>query len=267
MKKLNILLILIVFCSFPLMAQQHLMGKKVYTDVPFIGLKVGTNYTWMNYSTSDLADATFNKKFRLIGGIFVEIPVYEGFSISPEIIYAERGSSQSYGTWDTTTVNYEIVARYIDLRVQLAYTFFRESVVSPYIFATPCLGYNFNGKLTWQESKYNTQTYTTDIVSDETLPMGRANMAALNFSAAVGGGLRFNIRIDKSMLVIKFDAAYSFGLSDTFSQMEHNGSAESQNSQAYLIDGYRKYSGIEAFVSIALPLINSSSSPLCRGWR
>ena len=65
---------------------------------------------------------------------------------------------------------------------------------------------------------------------------------------------RFNFNFNKFSMLMKIEAAYNYGIMDTFSKMEHDGTTPPVNVNAYNTTGKRLTRGLECCISIGIPL-------------
>ena len=70
--------------------------------------------------------------------------------------------------------------------------------------------------------------------------------------ALVGAGFRVNIPFPHFTMVLKLDATYNLGLSDTFSKQEHDETAVPTNVHAYNHQGARYLRGLELNIGIGI---------------
>jgi hypothetical protein len=90
-------------------------------------------------------------------GIYVEIPLLNGFSVQPGLNYLEKGFRVRVSTEDFNLGNVPVVAgveaiprlRYIEMPLLLKYTY-GEGLVRPYIFAGPHFSYAMDGVIDYR---------------------------------------------------------------------------------------------------------------------
>ena len=90
-------------------------------------------------------------------------------------------------------------------------------------------------------------------------------MAQYDFGALAGAGLRFTMTFPRFSLVVKMEAGYYLGFNDTYSEAEHNDQAPAINVNAYNINGVRNNRGLEAAITVALPL-KFAPGDACSHW-
>lgn len=264
MKKIFLLAVCFVCLVGNLVAQDGLVfnkfqkkGDKDRSKAVVIGLKGGLNMANMVFTDKALSDLDENIVFRPIGGVFVEIPVMGGLSLAPELMIVGRGTDKSYvareeqeqNITDVIT-NYSIESFYIDFRIPVIYRFVISDWFNPYIFAAPDAGFLLGGNISLNKMQNGT------VLEEESMSVeiGKANMKTFTMGVVAGVGLRFNMDFQRFSLVWKIEAAYNCGFIDTYSSMEKDDSAISGNVNAYNVTGHRYNRGIEALISIGLPL-------------
>jgi hypothetical protein len=124
------------------------------------GLKAGIMSA--NMVTSG-ADVEWSAVWRPAGGVFVNIPLGEWFSIQPELIYGSKGAKYSL-TDGTTIFTATVAAPYIDLPVLLKMTLPTGSKdgVRPCLFAGPSLGFKIGDGKMKTDITYGGQSQTTE---------------------------------------------------------------------------------------------------------
>lgn len=99
----------------------------------------------------------------------------------------------------------------------------------------------------------------------QTVAVDSSNMAPYDYGVTAGAGLRFTLNLQAFKMVVKLEGGYHLGLRDTWSAQEHNDMAQAVNVNAYNIKGERLNRGIEAALTIAIPL-DFHSSDDCFYW-
>ncbi len=131
-----------------------------------VGLKAGLN--GYDFGGDDSFEE-YGTKFGLHGGVLVNIPVSEKFSVQPEVLYSDEGARYSdagyVAKFNFTYINIPVLAR-----LSFASGF--------YVEAGPQVGFLASAK---QKVKYEGETANNDI-KDE--------FKSINFSVAAGAGYR-----------------------------------------------------------------------------
>lgn len=212
-----------------------------------IGIKGGVNMPQMSYlGNKPLSRLDQNWYFTPMGGLFVEIPVGSALIIAPEAVYVQRGTDIEYEHISGTMVHYTMNVSYADLRLPFELRLPLSRYFQPYLVAGAEGGMRLFGKIH--------MIRTVHVEMDESIDVGDANMGLIH--AGVFGGLGFRSRFNLGAMgmVVKLSASYHHGLLDTYSKMEKEGTADPVNINAYHITGSRLPRGIEAALSIAIPL-------------
>ena len=217
-----------------------------------MGVKGGMNYCKMFY-TDDNLEITHDFSMRPSGGLYIEIPVLRFFSISPEFMFIQRGTKTTYVYDKDITVDYKLNARYFDFRVPFQFYWLLSNSFKPYAFVAPDFGYVLGGKITVDQPKLKELPHAS-------CDVGEANMNLYDFSVLLGVGFRFDIKMEKTSLYIKVDAAYNHGLVNTFSSKEKSDGSSSLNVNAYNVTGSRYNRGIEFMLSVGMPFYSKKGT-------
>lgn len=241
-------------CSFSTLvaAQSDNKGDRIR-----FGVKGGVHISNMHYSNLDQYDT--GGKTGGIGGIFAEFDLGEKrhFSIRPEVVFLSRGSEVNgiYKT-DDEIFNYQLKAKYTDIRLPIIYNFNNPDKISPYIYVAPILGITRGGSIDYTTFEYD------EPISWPSVDVSSANFSKLNFSAAAGIGVRFPIRLSETKrLHLGLEANYQYGFTDTYGSKEKDGEAIALNRYVYDISGSRKNRGFEIAASISVPMSIFKKSP------
>lgn len=242
MKKLY--LVVIVLLGLGCMAQAQSYEQKQYVS---IGIKGGLNLPRMFY----FQNKALNKLpqewvFTPTGGLFVEIPIGEALIIAPEAMYVQRGTETNYEHISGSKVHYSMNASYADVRLPFELRLPIKPYFQPYVTLGAEAGMRLFGQIHIDR--------TAPVEMEETIDVGDANLKMIHAGAFAGLGIRSRINLGDFGLILKLSATFHQGLLDSYSQMEHDGSANPLNVNAYQITGYRLPQGIEACFGIAIPL-------------
>lgn len=256
MKK-TLLFLLVLVLAGQVTAQQR-KGEKNKEAVA-IGIKGGASlahYTYVsNNDLNTLPYDTLLKRVKPMFGIQVEIPLFNGLMfISPEVAFAVRGDSRVFqsATWGTN-VRYRANVNYLEARLPIAVAIPAASWLKPYVFAAPMFGLAlpkvgpFNSEIT-QYSLDKPQSF------NQTVAVDSSNMAPYDYGFTAGAGLRFLVDFKSFKMIVKLEGGYHMGLKDTYSVLESQSVVPATNVQAYSIDWKRLNRGIEASLTIAIPL-------------
>ena len=214
-----------------------------FIDNNEIGFRYCWNYADMNYSHKMFNIYTHKAFWQTGFGFFMTSRVSSHFAIRPEIDFIGRGTSLKF-----EDISYKMDAKYVDLRLPLIVSLAPHSAVNPYLFVAPELCIVREGEITFKSDQ--TGKLTTDLAE--------GNITPFDVGVYGGLGLEIPIRIENFRFLIAAEAGYNLGLLNTFSEDELDGDAIVLNPSAYTIvpEGSRNNRGIEAAVTITLPLSN-----------
>ena len=245
MKKYVLILGLLLFMGSYTRAQmsQYNNQKEPVT----IGIKGGLNVPQMWYFNNEALSRLSQKMtFTPAGGLFVEIPVGSTLIVAPEAMYVQRGTDIEYEHFSGSQVHYTMNVSFVDLRLPFELRLPIKPFLQPYIMAGAEVGMRLFGQIHIQRME--------PIQLDQTIDVGDANMGLIHAGVFGGLGIRSRFNIGAMGMVMKLSASYHQGLLDTYSAMEKEGTAQSVNVNAYQVTGSRLPRGIEATLSIGIPL-------------
>lgn len=232
-------------------------------DVVSLGIKGGGNVA--SYQYADLALDTlgfdrFVNRVRPMGGLSLEIPLGKYLFLAPEVMLVGCGDARRFESalYDTL-VCYRAKTYYLESRLQLAVAIPVNKWMKPYLFAAPSFGVTM--------PMGGIQQYSLDKKKrlDHSVEINSGNMAPYDIGALVGGGMRFMIDFDRFSLAVKMEAAWHLGFLDTYSSAEHYDQSQALNVNAYNVKGERLNRGLEATVTVAMPL-KILPGDACSGW-
>lgn len=245
MKKYILIIGIWLCCSTCIFAQ---MGKQsIENRAVSIGLKGGLNLPKMLYfQNTALGQLPQAFTFSPMGGLFVEVPVGEVLSLSPEVVYLSRGTDISYEHYSGAKVHYTMSASFADFRLPVELRWPLKPYLQPYLVAGAEVGMRLGGQIHIDR--------TDPILLDATLDVGDANMALIHAGVFAGLGIRSRVGVGSRDLVLKLSVSFHQGLLDSYSVSEHQGGAEAANVNAYQVTGMRLPQGLEACLGVAIPL-------------
>lgn len=220
-----------------------------------IGIKGGLALPGMAYTDKHLSELTQKSYIVPIGGIFVDVPIGGIVSIAPEVMWVNRGVKMQYTHFSGASVHYSIASQYVDLRIPVLVRVKVAEGFQPYVFAGAEAGYLLGGQIHIGR--------TVPITVDETINIGKANMAPYHIGAYVGLGIRSDIDCGSNTLSVRFEASYHHGFVDSYSEMEHAETAVPVNINAYNITGKRMPKGLEIGLGVGIPLHFDNSDDAC----
>lgn len=267
MKK-TILFLLILALVGQMTAQQT--NSKKRGEAVAIGIRVGGNLASYSYPGNEALNTlpfdSLMNRVRPVLGLNVEIPLFNGMMyVAPEVAFTGRGDSRLFhsDTWNAD-VRYQAKVNYLEARLPISVAIPATSWFKPYVFAAPSfsLALDTVGPMISSIEQYSLdspQSFNHQVAVDS------SNMAPYDYGVTVGAGLRFLIDFNSFAMVVKLEGGYHLGLRDTYSEQEHLDQAQALNVNAYNINGNRLNRGIEASLTIAIPL-DFHSSDDCFYW-
>lgn len=246
MKKL--LVGILVMLSVTMVAQQ----KRSTHQAIALGIKGGVNLSFFKYfgdpDKNALPFDSFQHRLRPLLGVSAEIPLGDYFFMAPEVMLTGRGDARLFesATWNAL-MRYQAKTYYLEARLPMAFCYSVTPKLRPYVFAAPVFGLTMPMGSIAQRFPGNPQN-THSVAIDS------SNMATYDVGVMTGAGVRFMIDFDRFSLAIKVEAGYHFGMLDTYSWTEHHDQAPAVNVNAYNVKGKRRNRGLEASVTVALPL-------------
>lgn len=212
-----------------------------------LGLKGGINMPRMWYfNNAALSQVPQKDTLTIMGGIFADIPLSEGVSFAPEIVYVQRGTDMRYEHRTGAQVHYSIKVAYADLRLPVEFYWPIKPYFQPYLVAGAEAGFRLFGEIHMDR--------TAPIALDETFTADSSNMFLVHAGAFAGAGVRSRINLGAMEVMLKLSATFHQGFVDSYSPYEKNGTAQAQNVNAYQISGMRWPQGLEVCLGIAFPL-------------
>lgn len=210
----------------------HFNNEKIY-----FGAKSGINLSYMLYDSYKI-NASYRPVIKPlpISGVFIEFKFGEVLAIAPTFEYKGYGTILKSSLIEDTpykftshTINFELPF-YFDLPIG--------EYVRPYLLVSPEVNVNIGGRIKLGDYAINT---------------GTSSVSKFNSAVKLGAGLDFWYEFFDSDAFVRVDAGYSFGLTNTYSEMELNGESVPVNMNSWKAEGYRKTRGIEICVSFAFP--------------
>ena len=225
-----------------------------------IGIRVGGNLASYNYSGNDaLNSLPFDSlwyRVRPMLGLQVEIPLFGGIVyVAPEASFTVRGDSRLFesSTWNTQ-VRYQAKVNYLEARLPISVAIPVSSWFKPYVFAAPSFGVATSTSVGPFASEIAPYSFDNPQSLNDVVAVDSSNMAAYDYGLTAGAGLRFTIDLSSFLMVVKLEGGYHMGFRNTYSALEIADQAQAVNVNAYNITWKRLNRGIEAAVTIAIPL-------------
>lgn len=206
------------------------------------GVKVGANSTWLSYTNPHLKALPHDLMIGPTASVFVEVPFLDVFSFAPELNVQQKGGAMSYIYEQDYHVEYKLKAMCASARLPLLLYIPISKYFRPYIFGAAEIGKVIGGSISLSQPGLE--------IPSVSLPISASNMNMWYWGPLVGAGFRVNIPFPHFTMVMKLDATYNFGLSDTFSTQEHDETAIPTNVHAYNHQGARYLRGLELNIGI-----------------
>jgi OOP family OmpA-OmpF porin len=208
-------------------------------DRTSVGVKLGLNFPYMSYSEGVFDDYSSKVYIKPQLEIFGQYEFTPRLSIRPGIKFITRGEHI-----DEADFLYRLNADYTELTIPIVYTFGTFKGFRPYLIDGIEFGILRGGVVRYSSASEG--TYQTGV--------GKGSMSSFNFGLYLGGGVNYPLTVKGISIVPGFEAGYHFGLTDTYSQAEKDGSATTINASSYKASGTRKTRGIELGLTLSVPL-------------
>lgn len=233
--------------GFSMVSFGQMSSNKPVDKTVSLGLKGGVNVPRMLYFQNE-ALSQLPQAFTLTptGGLFVDIPLSETVVLAPEAMYVQRGTDMTYEHRSGAQVHYTMSASYADLRLPLEVKWPVSNYFQPYLVVGAEGGMRLFGQIHMDR--------TDPIAMDETIDVGDANLALIHAGAFAGLGVRSKVNVGASYLWLKLSVTAHQGLLDSYAKGEKEDTSQALNVNAYQITGYRLPQGLEACLSVAIPL-------------
>ena len=208
------------------------------------GVKIGANSMRLYYTNPHLSVLPHDLMIGPTASVFIEVPFYGVFSVAPELNVQQKGGATSYIYEQNYHVEYKLSAMYASARLPLLFYIPISEYFKPYVFGAAEIGKTIGGSISLSQPGLE--------IPSVSLPISASDMSEWYWGPLVGAGFRVNVPFPHFTLVMKMEAAYSWGLSDTFSLQEHDETAVPTNVHAYNHQGARYLKGLELNVGIGL---------------
>lgn len=259
---------MILLAALPMLAQvdgeSYRKAKQRYVGV---GVKAGVFLPGYNYGLgSDLnrlpKDDVILNLIRPMAGALVEIPVGNNAYFAPELIWIQKGDSRHFKNVPLNdSIRYTAIVNYLDLRLPVEVLIPVGNKFQPYLFGGVDIGVvmPYIDTLPLVKKPLN----LSGVIIEETsaniteVDVNKSNMSPLDFGVFAGAGLRYTIDFDRFSMVLKFQAAYTMGLLNTYSRKEVFSQAPAANlgnGGTHYAVGRRFNRGMECTFSLVIPL-------------
>lgn len=241
MKK--VIAILLIAVSFSCVYAQDTGSSKPSFVV---GARAGINIFDMRYSSDDISIYRHHYGVREQIGLFAEYDyLWKGLSVGLDFLYSPRGVNL---TWQD--IDYHLRSYYLDLRIPISYTFFRDKKIQPYVMVAPNVNFVAGGHVNYSS------TYTNASVD-----FSKANFRPVDFSLFFGAGVKAPITVGNQTLYVGGEFGYNLGFCNTFSNMELDNSANAINLPMYDVNGTRKNGGFEIAARVSWVIPHKKQTP------
>lgn len=239
--------LLFLLCAWNCSAQKPFVPSakgwrpKVSNGVVY-GVKMGANSTRLYYTNPHLSVLPHDLMIGPTASVFVEVPFFYVFSVAPELNVQQKGGATSYVYEQDYHVEYKLKAMYASARLPLLIYVPISDYFKPYVFGAAEIGRAIGGSISLSQPGLE--------IPEVSLPISASNINEWYWGPLVGAGVRVNLPLPHFTLVMKLDAAYNLGLSDSFSTQEHDETATPTNVHAYNHQGARFLRGLELNIGI-----------------
>lgn len=253
MKKLLFILLALALVG-PADAQKKLYGKNNRAEAVAIGVKVGGNLSQFYYSPSygygfnELNFDILTNRLNPLFGINVEIPLLKGVVyVSPEVLFNVLGDSRLF---ELDTWRFQAKVNYLEARVPVAIAIPVSDGFKPYVFAAPSVSMRLPsfGPFNSEFKKYDISKSVNSVAVDT------SNMTRMDFGIVLGVGFRFKFNFPGFSMLMKLEGGYYNGKWDTFENITYSEQVPSVGPAEFNINYSRQNRGIEAALTIAIPL-------------
>ena len=218
MKRIMLICVIIGLCTL------ITASARAQSDISW-GVKAGASIA--NIHGDDWGDS--DSLIGLVGGLFVQVPVVEGFSVQPELLLSMKGSKADYRPFYLATEKDSLV--YLEAPVLAKGTFPAGDRVGVSLFGGPSFGLLVSAtyKLTGPEA--DLLAADLGIPTEGNLEDVGAEMADFELGLVLGGGLEY--RLARGSLV--FDLRYTLGLTNV---MDMQPAIDAKNGVFAVMTGY-----------------------------
>ena len=197
---------------------------------------------WLYYTNPHLSVLPHDFMIGPTASVFIEVPFHDVLSFAPELNVQQKGGTTSYIYEQDYHVEYKLKAMCASARLPLLIYAPVSKYFKPYAFGAAEIGRVIGGSISLSQPGLE--------IPSVSLPISASNMSEWYWGPIVGAGFRVNLPFPHFTMVMKLDAAYSWGLSDTFSMQEHDETAIPTNVYAYNHQGERYLRGLELNIGI-----------------
>lgn len=241
------LIIIGLLLGLHLVSEAQMQRSMTESKAVAIGLKGGVNMPRMLYLNNPAVNQLKQDlTFVPMGGVFMDIPLGNALTLSPEFAYLKRGTQLSFEHHTGMTVNYSMSVHFVDFRLPFELRWPIKPYFQPYLLAGAEVGMRLGGQIHMDR--------TEPAHFDQTIDVGNANMNMIHAGAFAGLGIRSRIGLGSRDMVLKLSASVHQGLLDSYSATERDGTATALNVNAYQPKGSRLPQGLEVCLGIAIPL-------------
>ncbi|MBO7084068.1 MAG: outer membrane beta-barrel protein [Bacteroidales bacterium] len=191
--------------------RQSIQGFSNYN----VGLKVGCPWSYMQKLA--LKETTYNGNFGYLAGIFLERNLGR-WSVGLESTFAQKGSKMhnekeyeiSLANFGILKTTYSVAYHVVTVRVPVSYYFkgmIKDDKVIPYVFVGPEFDIPLDTMVESVTQRFDGPN------GDNPLPEKKEAFKPIpNLSAVAGLGLMTKLRFENFSLILKFDAAFNYGI-------------------------------------------------------
>jgi hypothetical protein len=211
---------------------EYHQGKKYYFEFIAGGSVSDLSYRGNMYNQLNRAI-----DFQPILGLAYRVQLPKQFSFAPAFVYENKGVIIA------DQIQYSLKAHYINLVLPCEFykLLYPGSRSKTGYFATigPYIGIPVRGEIEYEELF---------------VPLSKANFKPFDAGIEVGAGFRFSTFSTGGGTNIRIKLSYSHGFIDTYSNLEHKGTAKAINVPTYIIEGQRYNQLLKLTLGFEIPL-------------
>lgn len=239
----------------------NIKKKRTRQNVMTVGLKGGFTSYSMHFSNLAYNKLSGERVNDLGFGVYCEYPVsnISGLAIGGEVLAIHRGVTKDFLFRKQYREIDKIDVSCVDLRIPVTYYFKPKKKWSPYVFIAADIAYCYAGEVSKSyPDNEELGSYSIDITKSD------AVLNPVDFSAIIGGGMRYRVNFRVFSLVFKLDASYNFGIINTYPS--DRGTPIELYAYTFDKKERRTNRGFELMFSLGLPLKFNTGHDSCWGW-
>jgi len=228
MKKSSLVVLLLVF-----FINGFAQINSPFLQKTAIGLKMGINTANIMYTENMYNDYNKDLLLRKHFGIFASYRFSNILFFRPEMLFINKGVKIN------EDFDYSFEATYLEVGMPLGLYFLRMGNLHPYLLAGPYFSVVREGVIKFDDFE---------------LAMTNGNVKGTEAGLRFGIGVQYPQRIGNMYINLGGEVSYDYGLTDTWSEAEHNGESFGVNINPYEIEGKRKNRALLFSLTISIRL-------------